>query len=85
MKEKRTTDKHDSVEFRELRGNYQHLALRVLDHALRDATNARETPKELQKAALQFIFSKEAEFWAEASGMDIRKLREAYQKRMNQD
>ncbi|MDE0022450.1 MAG: hypothetical protein OXT69_13865 [Candidatus Poribacteria bacterium] len=71
-------------DFRAVRGNYQYLALKVLDNALRDAAGTRQTSHETQREAREFIHSKEAEFWADASGVNIRKLRQAYKQRLLQ-
>lgn len=68
-------------DFKAVRANYRYLALKVLDHALRDASGTRQTSRETQQEAREFIHSKEAEFWADASGVNIRKLRQAYERR----
>lgn len=71
-------------DFKAVRANYRYLALKVLDNALRDASGTRQTSRETQQEARDFIHSEEAEFWADASGVNIRKLRQAYQKRLLQ-
>jgi hypothetical protein len=61
--------------FRSVRRNFQNLALSVLDHALRDAIGTREMPPDERTTAHAFLLSEEAEFWAEAAGVNIWKIR----------
>ena len=69
---------------RPFRRNYQNLALGVIDHALRDAVGTRAISSDAQNAAQQFIYSSEAELWADAAGVSIGRLREAYKTRSGQ-
>jgi len=71
-----------SMGFRSVRRNYQSLALSVLDHALRDATGTREMPPEERVNANEFLESEEAEFWAEAAGVNIWKIRRLLRERL---
>jgi hypothetical protein len=68
--------------FPAVRRNYQNLALSVLDHALRDATGTRVVAPDTKVDAKDFIDSGEAEFWAEAAGVNIWKLREVLRERL---
>ena len=68
--------------FPAVRRNYQRLALSVLDHALRDATGTREIAPEAKVDATDFLQSGDAEFWAEAAGVNIWKLRQILQERL---
>ena len=69
--------------FPAVRRNYQNLALSVLDHALRDATGTRAIAPETKTDAKDFLFSNDAEFWAEAAGVNIWKLREVFKERLD--
>ncbi len=75
------TDTREDLGHRPYRRNYQNLALGVIDHALRDATGTRAIEPDAQSAARQFIYSSEAEFWADAAGVNIWRLRHAYTSR----
>ena len=68
--------------FPAVRRNYQNLALSLLDHALRDATGTREVTPEEMRDAREFLFSEEAEFWAEAAGVNIWTLRQVFRERL---
>lgn len=69
--------------FPAVRRNYQNLALSVLDHALRDATGTREIPPSARVDAKDFLLSSDAEFWAEAAGVNIWKLRQIFKDRLD--
>ncbi len=69
--------------FPAVRRNYQNLALSVLDHALRDATGTRVIAPAAKVDAKDFILSGDAEFWAEAAGVNIWKLRQIFQERLD--
>jgi hypothetical protein len=75
----------EDLGYRPYRRNYQNLALGVIDHALRDATGTRQIEADAQTAAQRFIYSSEAEFWADAAGVNIWRLRQAYEARSVQD
>lgn len=77
-------DTREDLGTRPFRRNYQNLALGVIDHALRDATGTRAIAPDAQSAARQFIYSSEAEFWADAAGVNIGRLRRAYKTRSEQ-
>ena len=68
--------------FRSVRRNFQNLALSVLDHALRDAIGTREMTPEERTNAHAFLLSEEAEFWAEAAGVNIWKIRRLLRERI---
>ena len=74
-------DTQEDLGHRPYHRNYQNLALGVIDHALRDATGTRAIEPDAQTAARTFIYSSEAEFWADAAGVNIRRLRHAYKSR----
>jgi hypothetical protein len=71
--------------FRAVRRNHRNLALSVLDHALRDATGTREISPESRHEAYTFLLSEEAEFWAEAAGVNIWKIRRLLHERLDAD
>ena len=71
-----------SLGFRSVRRNYNNLSLSVLDHALRDATGTREIAPEERREAKEFLFSTEAEFWAEAAGVNIWTIRQVLKERL---
>ena len=71
--------------FPAVRRNYQNLALSVLDHALRDATGTREIAPEARGDAKAFLYSDDAEFWAEAAGVNVWKLRQVFKERLDGD
>ena len=75
------TDTREDLGYRPYHRNYQNLALGVIDHALRDATGTRRIEPDAQTAAQRFIYSTEAEFWADAAGVNIWRLRQAYKAR----
>jgi hypothetical protein len=75
------TDTREDLGYRPYHRNYQNLALGVIDHALRDATGTRAIAPDAQTAARSFIYSSEAEFWADAAGVNIWRLRHAYKSR----
>ncbi len=75
----------EDLGYRPYRRNYQNLALGVINHALRDATGTRRIEPDAQTAAQRFIYSSEAEFWADAAGVNIWRLRQAYKARSVQD
>ena len=77
-------DAREDLGTRPFRRNYQNLAIGVIDHALRDATGTRALSPGARNAARRFIYSTEAEFWADAAGVSIRRIRKAYQTRSEQ-
>lgn len=77
-----SSDLRSQMGFRSVRRNFQNLALSVLDHALRDAIGTREMSPDERTAAHAFLLSKDAEFWAEAAGVNIWKIRRLLHERM---
>ncbi len=72
------TAAREDLGHRPYRRNYQNLALGVIDHAIRDATGTRAIAPDAQSDARKFIYSSGAEFWADAAGVNIWRLRHAY-------
>lgn len=79
------SDLRSRMGFRSVRRNFQNLALSVLDHALRDAIGTREMPPSERVTAHEFLLSEEAEFWAEAAGVNIWKIRRLLRERIEAD